>query len=309
MNNNNGALNFDAYIETTDFKRQIDEMEKRIVGLTNTTTKEADKMDSTFRKVGAAIGTYFSLQALKQFGGEVINVRGEFQKLEAVLTNTLGSSSKAKAAMDMLSDFGATTPFQVNELTASFVKLANQGFTPTRDELVKLGDLASSTGKPFDQLAEAIIDAQTGENERLKEFGIRASKEGDKITYTFKEQSTTVDNSAESIRNYILSLGDMEGVAGANEKIAATLTGQISNLEDAWTQMLNEIGQSNEGIISEGIAGVASLVEHYDKILDIIKAVLYRKLRVCAYPIRRQISVAGGNEHFRVGIDGAGAVL
>lgn len=296
MNNNNGALNFDAYIETTDFKRQIDEMEKRIVGLTNTTTKEADKMDSTFRKVGAAIGTYFSLQALKQFGGEVINVRGEFQKLEAVLTNTLGSSSKAKAAMDMLSDFGATTPFQVNELTASFVKLANQGFTPTRDELVKLGDLASSTGKPFDQLAEAIIDAQTGENERLKEFGIRASKEGDKITYTFKEQSTTVDNSAESIRNYILSLGDMEGVAGANEKIAATLTGQISNLEDAWTQMLNEIGQSNEGIISEGIAGVASLVEHYDKILDIITVLVATygayKAAVIAVTVAKQVSIA-----------------
>ena len=49
------------------------------------------------------------------------------------------------------------TPFAVVELTQAFVKLANQGFRPTTDELRKLGDLASSTGKQFDQLAEAII--------------------------------------------------------------------------------------------------------------------------------------------------------
>ena len=74
----------------------------------------------------------------------------------------------------------------------------------------KLGDLASSTGKDFDQLAEAIIDAQTGEFERLKEFGIRASKQGDEVKFTFKEVETQVDFTADSIRDYVLSLGDDE---------------------------------------------------------------------------------------------------
>jgi len=60
--------------------------------------------------------------------------------------------------------------------------------------MVKLGDLASSTGKSFDQLAEAVLDAQTGEFERLKEFGIKASANGDKVTFSFKEQKTTVEN-------------------------------------------------------------------------------------------------------------------
>ena len=201
---------------------------------------------------------------------QIIDVRGEFQKFEAVLGNTFNDTDKAKEAMKMISDFAASTPFQVDQLTGSFIKLANMGFTPTLEDMTKMGDLASSTGKDFDQLAEAILDAQTGENERLKEFGIRASKNGDKVTYTFKEQATTVENTASAIRAYILSLGDLQGVQGANAKISATLSGEMSNLGDKFTAMYNEIGTSTEGVISDAIGGVASLVENYETVGKIL---------------------------------------
>ena len=103
----------------------------------------------------------------------------------------------------------------------------------------KLGDLASSTGKGFDQLAEAILDAQTGQFERLKEFGIKAAQNGDTVTMNFKGQKTSIDNTAESIQAYLLSLGDMTGVSGSMEAISKTLEGQVSNLEDSVSQMIN----------------------------------------------------------------------
>src|SRR5690606_36201090 len=109
----------------------------------------------------------------------------QYQRMSAVLTS-LGSRSQAQQALRMLEQFAAKTPFQVDKLTESYVKLVNQGFRPTQDELRKLGDLSASVGKDFDQLTEAIIDAQTGEFERLKEFGIRAQKEGDIVIFTFK---------------------------------------------------------------------------------------------------------------------------
>lgn len=208
--------------------------------------------------------------AIKDFISNIIDVAGNFQKMEAVLTNSLGSNSKAKEAIDMLSDFGADTPFQVNELTSSFVKLANQGFTPTIDQMRKLGDLASSTGKSFDQLTEAIIDAQVGENERLKEFGIRASKSGDTITYTFKEQQTTVKNTASAIREYILSLGDLEGVVGANEKISATFVGRLSNIENELMNQFKDFGEKFNTELSTGINLTGSLVENLNNIIPVI---------------------------------------
>ena len=51
----------------------------------------------------------------------------------------------------------------MEELTESFIKLKNRGFDPTKEELTQIGDLAASQGKSFDQLTEAILDAQTGE--------------------------------------------------------------------------------------------------------------------------------------------------
>lgn len=214
--------------------------------------------------------TIAGADAIKSFISNVVEVAGNFQKMEAVLGNTLGSTSKAKETMDMLADFGAKTPFQVDELTAAYVKLANQGFTPTMSQMKKLGDLASSTGKSFDQLAEAIIDAQVGENERLKEFGIRASKNGDKVTYTFKEQETTVQNTASAIREYILSLGDLEGVVGANEKISAAFVGRLSNIQDELTNRFKNFGEQFNSELSGGINVAALLVENLNSIIPVI---------------------------------------
>jgi len=191
----------------------------------------------------------FSIGAITSFTKSIIQTRGEFERYEAVLKNTLGSSNAAELAMQQIQEIAAKTPFSVSELTASYVKLVNQGFKPTSQEIIKLGDVAASQGKSFDQLTEAIIDAQTGEFERLKEFGIRASKEGNKVTFAFKEQKTQVDFTNESIRDYILSLGDLEGVSGGMAAISETLNGKISNLGDSWDRLLNNLGKANSGVI------------------------------------------------------------
>jgi hypothetical protein len=199
---------------------------------------------------------------------KIVNVRAQFQKFDAVLTNTLGSKSAAKQAMDDIKTFAAETPFAVDELTASYVKLANQGFQPTSEEMRKLGDLAAATGKGFDQLAEAIIDAQVGEMERLKEFGIRAQKNGDQITFAFKGVQTQVKNNEQAIRDYILSLGDLEGVSGGMEAISKTLGGQLSNLEDNITNLFNSIGEGTEGPISEFLTIINDLINSVNEYVN-----------------------------------------
>jgi hypothetical protein len=211
-------------------------------------------------KVGPVIAGVFAADSIIGFAKQVIAVTAEFQKLGAVLKNTLGSNSAALGALTRIQEFAAQTPFSVQELTQSFVKLANQGFTPTNAQLRKLGDLASSTGKSFDQLTEAIIDAQTGEFERLKEFGIRASKAGDNVTFTFKGVQTQTKFTNDAIRQYITSLGDLQGVSGSMAAISGTLGGQISNLGDAWDSLLNTIGTNLGPVFSKALSLTASFL-------------------------------------------------
>lgn len=234
----------------------------------NSLTESVKNYGNSFKGVGAALAGYFAVSNLLNYANHVKDVTAEFQKLEAVLTNTLGSRSAAQKALLDIQEFASKTPFGVTELTQAFVKLANQGFKPTTDELRKLGDLASSTGKSFDQLAEAVIDAQTGEFERLKEFGIRARTNGDQIVFTFKGVQTQVKNTNEEIRNYILSLGDLEGVSGSMEGVSKTLGGQLSNLGDEFDQLANTLGSNVSpqisyfiGLIGQATKAVREFIE------------------------------------------------
>lgn len=234
-------LNVKVTADISDLKRDLARMEGAVKG---SAKKSEGAMTAGMKKIGGAIAAAFSVQAIIGFSRAVIEVRSEFEKFEAVLTNTLGSSGAAKLALLDIKDMAAQTPFSVAELSGAFVKLTNYGLQPSMEAMRQYGDLASAVGKGFDQLAEAVADATTGEFERLKEFGIKASKQGDKVTFTFKEQATTVDLTADAIEGYITSLGDLDGVSGSMAAISETLGGKVSNLGDKWDSLLNTIGDT-----------------------------------------------------------------
>ncbi len=255
--------------EIADIEKQLKKVGQEGPNQINKVNQSMDNfVSSGVKKLGGAVVAAFAIDRVIAFGKAVIDITAEFQKAEAVLTNTLGSKSAAQQTLRAIESFASKTPFSVQQLTNSFVKLANQGFVPTNNELTKLGDLAASTGKDFDQLTEAIIDAQTLEFERLKEFGIRARKEGDNVTFTFKGLQTTVKGTAEEIRNYILSLGDASGVSGSMAAISKTLGGRISNLGDSWDTFLRTLGDGNKGALS----GTVTLLDEALKIAtDLVK--------------------------------------
>lgn len=214
--------------------------------------------------------TAFATVSIGLFINKTIEARSEYERFQAVLTNTFQSADVGQGALNMLTDFAAKTPFQVNELTDSFVKLVNRGFNPTYNELTKIGDLAASQGKSFGQLTEAILDAETNEFERLKEFGIKASKAGDQVSFSFKGITKTVKNNASEIRAAILEYGGMTGVSNSMAAISKTLGGRISNLKDNWWSFLVAVGGQSGGVFAGFIdlasRGIGFLTEYLPQI-------------------------------------------
>jgi hypothetical protein len=235
-------------------------------------TAGLNRMGSGLMNIRNLLIGSFVTQGLMNLGGEVINTLGEFERMEAVLTNTLGSGSMAEQVMSDITDFATRTPFQVNELTDSWVRLANQGFRPNMDQMMSLSDLASSTGKDFNMLSEAIIDAQVGEFERLKEFGIRASKSGDQVTFSFKGQQKQVKFTEDAIQGYLLSLGQLDGVQGASAAIMETTSGKVSNFWDNVTQLKLAIGEGLRPQIHGLIEGASGLVQRLTSIIPWVQA-------------------------------------
>lgn len=258
-------------LENRQLKAKLSESKRELRKFKQATDKTSEGMGgmkTIARALGPAIAAAFSAQAIISFGRKVFDVTAEFQKLDAVLTNTLGSRSEAQKSLQMITAFAAKTPFSVLELSDAFVKLTNQGFKPTQRNMKQLGDLASSTGKSFDQLAEGILDAQTFQFERMKEFGIKASQQGDKITFTFKGVKTTVDKTASAVNKYILSLGDLKGVSGSMEAISGTLGGKLSNLGDTFDAMALSIGTKLNGAFGGVIESTGRFLSNVTKLIN-----------------------------------------
>lgn len=227
----------------------------------------AESMLSKWKTAAKAFIAVKLVGYLTQLNSAVYRTRKEFAKYEAVLRNTFQSQEKAAQAMKMLQQLAADTPGSLKEWTEAFIKLVNRGIKPTSSELTNMGDLAASQGKSIDQFIEAVLDAMSGENERLKEFGIKANKNGDTVKYTFRGVTTEVQNSDEAIKNYLLSLGQLEGVAGSMAVQMKELEGVESNFGDTIDNMWNKIGKRMEPFFKKMYSWASSFVS------DITKAV------------------------------------
>lgn len=245
--------------EYAKLSKRLGEVRNRITDLKGSGKNikaEFGTMESAMGKLKAIAVAFITVKLagyLKDIAQNAYSTRKEFAKYEAVLRNTLQSQEKAAAAMKMLQQLAADTPGSLQEWTEAYIKLVNRGIKPTTAELTNMGDLAASQGKSVDQLIEAILDAMTGENERLKEFGIKASKSGNTVKYTFKGVTTEVKNSEEAIKDYLLSLGRMDGVAGSMSTQMQELQGIESNLGDTMDNFYNKLGKRLETYFKKGL--------------------------------------------------------
>jgi hypothetical protein len=203
------------------------------------------KMVTGVNTVKGAFSAFLALAAVQfifDLGKQIFDTTAKFEKYDKVLTTALGDQKLARESMEAIKKMAAETTFGVDELTDGYVKMVNRGLRPTQKEMTSMADLAASQGKTFDQLVEAALDAMTGENERLKEFGISAKKSGDEVTFSFKGMQKTVANTPEAINEAIMAFGEMEGVAGSNAKMMETLGGKTSNLGDSFDSLMVELG-------------------------------------------------------------------
>lgn len=222
------------------------------------------KLVSGFSKAARAVTKFsaISVAALAAIGLPIINTAKKFETLEASLKTVTGSAEAASKAMAGIKTFAQETPFQVTEITDAFIKLTALGLTPSEEALRSYGNTASAMGKSLDQMIEAIADATTGEFERLKEFGIRARSEGDKVSFTFQNVTTTVGKNAKDINAFLTSIGENQ-FAGAMTDQMDTLKGKLSNMMDTVDNLFDTIGRAGLlDLVKDAVSGITESIKN-----------------------------------------------
>lgn len=210
---------------------------------------------------GATAAFAVTSVAVGSLAAAIVPVQRKFDQMQGQLVTATGSYENAAHAMAALNEFAAQTPYDLEQSVIGFTKLVNLGLTPSERALTSYGNTASAMGKSMEQMIEAVADAATGEFERLKEFGIKSSKEGDRVTFTFRGIKTEVGQNAAEIEKYLMGLGEVE-FAGAMANQMDTLNGRISQAEIAMDGLKLAIAQSGIGdIMKEAVEGTTAALE------------------------------------------------
>ena len=117
MENGNG-LNFSISVNIEEFKRQMQDATNQFKQLGNQASVEGTRIDGSLRKIGAAIGSYFALQQLKQFSAQIINVRAEIEKLQVSFQTLAGEEAGGQLFAD-IKQFATSTPLLLNDLASA----------------------------------------------------------------------------------------------------------------------------------------------------------------------------------------------
>lgn len=242
--------------------------------------KTTQSMDKTFRRLAGAF-------AIKELVSKIATVRGEVQQLEVAFRTMLGNVSQADELLQQLVRTAAITPFGLEDVANGAKQLLAYGLEAEKvnETLIRLGDIAAGLSVPLNDLvylygttmAQGRLYTQdlnqfTGRgipmiSELAKQFGVAESK--------VKELVEAGKVGFPEVQKVIESLTDEGGkFGGLMEEQSKTITGQISNIEDAVFMMFNEIGQQSEGIINSTLSGVSYMIENHERFGRILLALV-----------------------------------
>lgn len=282
-----GSLKFDTTIETFKVISGFRDIQNAVHQTAAKVESEGKSIDDFINKIQNAANMAVGGWSIGKFVSQMIQVRGQFQQTEIAFKTMLQSESKANELMQQIIHTAAITPFGVEDVTEGAKQLLafNVAAEDVNDTLIRLGDVAAGMNLNLSDLvmlygttiAKGKMDTMDLyqflnrgipiADELAKVMGLDVSNAIAEVKEQLTAGKVTSDIFIKAMQN-MTSEGSKFG--GLMEAQSHTITGQISNIEDAIEQKFNELGKSQEGIINKGLDGVSYLVENWQNVGEVV---------------------------------------
>lgn len=144
------------------------------------------------------------------------------------------------------------------------------GFVLDGNKRFLLGDNTLTHNTELRQFTEAGIPLVDELAKKFSELEGRVVSAGD----VFEKISNRMV-SFEMVKDIFADLTNEGGMFYMmQEKQAESLKGKIANLADAYSIMLNDIGEANDGILKGGVEGISSLMQNWENVWSILKTII-----------------------------------
>lgn len=287
MDQETGRLYFDVLLNDESLQQGLQRSRESFRSLGESANAELQSMDGFMAKAAQTAAGLFAVDKIKDFVSQLALVRGEYQQLEVAFETMLGSKSKADALMGQLIDTAAKTPFEMSEVAEASKMLLAYGMEGNKvnETLIRLGDIAAGLSMPLKDLAflygTTMVQGRLYTQD-LNQFLGRGIPLADELAKQFGKNKSEVKKLVEEgkigfpeVQKAIEALtGEGSKFGGLMDKQSKTISGQMSNIEDAWEQMMNEIGRSQEGNISGALDITGKLIENWKTIGKVLLYVI-----------------------------------
>lgn len=285
------SIKFDTIVETAKVVSGFRDIQNAVHQTAERVEKDGKSIDDVISNIQNSMNIAIGGWSIGKFVNQMMQVRGQFQQTEMAFKTMLQSEEKADALMKQLIRTAAVTPFGVEDVTEGAKQLLafNVAAEDVNKTLIELGDVAAGMGmnlKDLVMLYGTTIAKGKMDTMDLYQFLNRGIPIADEIA---KVMGLDVTNAIEEVQKqikagkvtsdiFIQAMQSMtaEGskFGGLMEAQSKTITGQISNIEDAIEQMFNDLGKSQEGVINTGLGVVSTLVENWETVGKVLMTVV-----------------------------------
>lgn len=250
--------------------------------LTSVVEKSGSRMEQTFDDLSKKIGAVFAVGSLVEFGKKIVEVRSEMESLQKSFESLAGERI-GKQLYEDIKQFATSTPMMMNDLAKGAQTLL--GFNIAAEKVMpilrQIGDISMGDAQKFNSLTLAFAQmSSTGKlmgqdllqmiNAGFNPLVVIAEKTGKSVAQLKDEMSKgaiSVEMVEEAFRAATAEGGKFHNMLETQSK---TLKGAISNMQGAYQDMLNAIGDSNQGILMEGVNLATLLAKNYETIGKVI---------------------------------------
>lgn len=253
-------------------------------------TKSNNYLAQSFGYIRNRIVYALTLGAMTNFIKNVYEIRGQYELLERSLGVLVNSFERGSQVFQELNQMAIQSPFTLMELAGAAKQLTAYNFAA--DEVVdttrRLADISSALGVPMERLVYNLgqIRAQTVLNARdARDFanaGLPVIKMlSDYYTELEGKVVSTGDVYARMSKKMVSYTDVMTVISRVTDKggkffefqakQAETLRVQMANLTLAFNNMLNEMGEGNQWLLTAPIKGLKVLLQNWESLNRVIK--------------------------------------
>lgn len=241
----------------------------------SSTEDAGNGMTSAFKKIGAAVATYLTVDAIKNFGLGCIQAAADAGAMESQFSQVFGDlESKAGTSLTKIADNAGITE---NRMKGSFTKIAAFAKTTGMDTesalalseraMVAVADSAAFYDRSLEETTESLQSFLKGNFENDAALGLSCTETTRNAAANKLYGKSFIELSESQKQLTLLQMVEdankTSGALGQAARESDTWTNMTGNLKQAWTDFQAVLGSNVLPLAVDAVKGMVAVVEDW----------------------------------------------